>query len=243
MAFVSVTLRLVLMACVYGVNASRLKGTYRPVYGLPTAEMNNLTLAKYPETSEIGCARLCLRYTACTSFSLAPGLCTLMMARTNVRREVGGMDFYIINEVETPDCVQEAGSIGGSPFNLSSAYYASYHFITGIRLYYTLNDLFLRGLEVEHGSDVASVGSVTDRTYECLLATNEFIQRLEYSQYYLNPTTIVFGCITLVTTHKTCGPYGNECGPTNALGGYKLLYFAGRNWDAFDQLSLAFDSC
>ena len=53
--------------------------------------LNNLTLAKFPGSSDIGCTRLCSRYPGCIAFSLAPGLCTLLSAWHNVRREQGSV--------------------------------------------------------------------------------------------------------------------------------------------------------
>ena len=242
MAFLNVISLLLIATFILETNASRLKGTYLPAYGLPTNEMNSLTLTKYPDTSEIGCARLCSRYPGCTSFTLAPGLCTLMTARHNVRREQGGADFYLVKEIE-PSYIQEAGRVAGTPFNLSSAYYASYHPISRIRLYYDDNSTFITGLEVKHGSDVARTGYGNRVMEECQLMEGEFIQRWEYSIYLYRDFFPVIGCNTLVTAHKTCGPYGSLCGSMHALEGYRLLYIAGRNGAGFDQLSLGFDSC
>ena len=50
-------------------------------------------------------------------------------------------------------------------------------------------------------------------------------------------------CNTLVTTHKTCGPFGTSCTTIEALEGYNLLYITGGMGNAFDHLSLAFVSC
>ena len=244
MEFVAVVLiNFMLITYVLEANASWHKGTFQPAYGLPIEEMNNLTLAKFPEPSEIGCARLCSRYPGCTSFTLAPGLCTLMTARHNGRREQGGVVFYITKEVN-PTCVPKSGSFGGTPFDLSSAYYASYHQITKISLYYHSNGTFLRGLEVEHGKDKAFTGQMTDQVYECIFMKNEFIQRWEYSTHMLKGDAVpVHGCVTLITTHKTCGPYGDACGSMKALEGYHLLYVAGRSGVGLDQVYLAFESC
>ena len=166
----------------------------------------------------------------------------LMTARKNVRHEQGGVDFYVINEV-AQTCTQESGTNGGVPFNISSAYYASYHPITRIRLYYVNDRKYPQGLEVQHGSDVAHAGFLTGPLYECALMNNEFIQRWEYSVHMFIGDTPVFGCITLITTHKTYVPYGNAYGTMRTLEGYHLLYIAGKSGTLTDRLSLAFDSC
>ena len=244
MVYLSATIYFMLTAL--GTNASRLKGTFRHAYGLPKDEMNKLTLANFSDSSDIGCGRRCSRYPGCTSFSLAPGLCMLMTARRNVRHEQGGMDFYVNYEVES-SCFQETGTNGGKPFNLSSAYYASYHPISKVRLFYDSNKNYFRGLEVKHGSDIAHTGKMIGFVEECQLGNNEFIQRLEYSIYQWpsdGGTAIpVFGCIALITTHKTCGPYGNLCGSMIIVEGHHLLYIKGRHGIGFDKLSLAFEFC
>ena len=242
MAFVSIALRLVLITIVLRINVLSLKKNFRRAHGLPVEEMNNLTLAKFPESSNINCACLCSSYLRCTSYTLASGLCMLMTARHNVRREQGGVNFYIVKEV-AQTCTQENGTDGGDPFNLSSAYYASYHQITRIRLYYDGNRKYPKGLEVQHGSDVAHAGSLNGPLYECLLMNNEFIQGWKYSIHMFAKDNPVFGCITLITTHKTCGPYGSACGTMSTLEGYHLLYIAGKSGLAFDRLAPAFDSC
>ena len=241
MAFVRIALRLVLLTIVLRINALSLKKTFHRASGLPVEEMNNLTLAKFPESSNIGCARLCSSYLQCTSYSLATGLCTLMTARQNIRRDQAGVDFFFMKEVD-PICIKEAGSNGGDPFNLSSAYYASYHQITRIRLYYEVFETYVMGIEVEHGSDVAHAGSLTGTMEECYLMVDEFIQGWEYSTYSLYGIPAL-GCMTLFTTHKTCGPYGDACGTMSTLEGYHLLYIAGKSGTLIDRLSLAFDSC
>ena len=242
MAFVSITLRLVLITIVLRINALSLKKTFDRAHDLPVEQMIDLTLAKFPESSNTDCACLCSSYLQCTSHALASGLCVLMTARQNVRREQGGVDFYIINEV-APTCPQESGTNGGEPFNLSSAYCASYHPITRIRLYYVNDTKYPQGLEVQHGSDVAHTGFLNGPLYECDLMNNEFIQRWEYSVHMFDGEYPVLGCITLITTHKTCGPYGNAYGTMSTLEGYHLLYIAGRRGYGFDRLTLLFDSC
>ena len=144
--------------------------------------VNNLTLAKFHGSSDIGCAHLCSCYPGCIAFSLTPGLCTLLSAWHNVRREQGGVT-YIMKEFE-PGCIQESGGNGGAPFNLSSAYYASYHQITSIRFSY--GDTKKRGyrpigLEVHHGNNVARTGNMDGDIEECQLMDGEFILRWEYS--------------------------------------------------------------
>ena len=242
MVSVTVIINLLLIACVLEANALWRKGIFWPENGLPLEELNNLTLVKFNGSSDIGCARRCTRYPGCTPFSLAPGLCTLMTAQHSVRREQRGVDFYIVNEV-VQTCNQESGTDGGDPFNLSSAYYASYHQITRIRLCYDGNRKYPKGLEVQHGSDVAHAGYLNGPLYECLLMNNEFIQQWKYSIHMYADDIPVFGCITLITTHKTCGPYGNACGTISTLEGYHLLCIAGRSGLAFDCLALVFDSC
>ena len=74
----SIALRLVLITIVLRINALSFKTNFRRAHGLPVEEMNDLTLAKFPESSNIGCACLCSSYLQCTSYSLATGLCTLM---------------------------------------------------------------------------------------------------------------------------------------------------------------------
>ena len=239
MALVNI-LRLVLITIVLRINALRFKTNFRRAHGLPLEEMNDLTLTKFPESSNIGCACVCSSYLQCTSYSLATRLCTLMTARRNVTRDQAGVDFYFLKEVD-PTCVKEDGSDGGGPFDLSSAYYASYHQITRIRLYYDDDSIYLRGLEVEHGSDVAQTGILTSIMEECHLMVDVFMQRWEYSiSVYEYPS---LGCMTLITTHKTCGPFGDSCGAMSTLEGYHLLYIAGRGGLLIDRLSLAFDSC
>ena len=78
---------------------------------------------------------------------------------------------------------------------------------------------------------------------ECQLMEGEFIQIWEYSIYLVRDNFPVVGCITLVTTHKTCGPYGDSCASMQALQGYHLLYIAGKRGSIIDRLSLAFDLC
>ena len=177
-----IILCLLFVALISKTDASRPQSTFLRAYDLPAEEMNNLTVAKFTEPSDIGCARLCSRYPGCTSFSLAPGLCALMTARQNVRRQQGGADFYIIKEAE-PSCFQEAGTFRAQPFNLSSGYYAAYHPITRIRLYYDDNSTYLHGLDVEHGSEVARTGKREGVIEECQLMDGEFIQRWEYSAH------------------------------------------------------------
>ena len=104
LAYVNATLQLVLIAL--GTKAAILKGTFQRAFGIE--EMENLILAKFSELSEAGCARLCSRYPGCISFSLEPGLCTLMTAWHNVGREQEGVTFYIMKKVE-PACIQEGG--------------------------------------------------------------------------------------------------------------------------------------
>ena len=206
--------------------------------------LNNLTLAKFPGSSDIGCARLCSRYPECIAFSLAPELCTLLSVWHNVRREEGGVT-YLMKGFE-PGCIQESGGNGGSPFNLSSAYYASYHQITSIRFSY--GNTYKRGyrpigLAVHHGNNVARTGNMNGDIEECQLMEGEFIQRWEYSKYMYKGKIPVIRCNTLVTTHQTCGPFGTSCGTMEALEGYNLLYVAGGLGNAFDRLFLAFVSC
>ena len=243
MVSVTVIFNLLLIACVLEANAFWRKGTFWHDHGLPLEELNNLTLAKFNGSSDIGCARRCTRYPGCTSFSLAPGLCTLMTARHNVKREPGGVDFYIVRSIE-PNCVEEGGTLDGTPFNFSSAYYASYHQITKIRLYYDRNERYLQGLEVHHGNAMAQIGLETSHVHECLLQNNEFIQKWYYSTLSMWSTPVL-QCISLETTHKTCGPYGNSCFYMVNLRGNDLLYISGHFHEngAFERLSLAFDSC
>ena len=55
MAFMSITLRLVLITNVLRINALSFKKTFCRAYGLPVEEMNDLTLAKFRESSNIDC--------------------------------------------------------------------------------------------------------------------------------------------------------------------------------------------
>ena len=238
--FVNTTLQLVLM--LFCANTLGLTKRFQKVHN--SEGVSNLTLAKFPGSSNIGCARLCFRYPGCTSFSFALGLCTIWSTWHNVRREQGGVT-YIMKEV-VPSCIQEGGENGGHLFNLSSAYYASYHQITSIRFSYgNTHQYGYRpiGLEVHHGTDVAHTGNMNGDIEECQLMDGEFIQSWEYSTYMYRGIAPVIRCNTLVTTHKTCGPYGTSCGTMEALEGYHLLYIAGRRGNAFDRLSLAFDAC
>ena len=240
MLFINATLPLVLI--LFCANALGLTKRFQKAH--VSEGVSNLTLAKFPGSSDIGCARLCSRYPGCISFSLAPGLCTLLSAWHNVKREKGGVT-YIMKEVE-PTCVQVTGTNGGDPFNLSSAYYASYHQITSIRFSYSNRNMHgyrPLGMEVHHGNDVGRTGYLNGDIEECQLSEGEFIQRWEYSTYMYRGITPVVRCNTLVTTHKTCGPFGTSCGTMEALEGYHLLYIAGRESNAFDRLSLAFASC
>ena len=95
--------------------------------------------------------------------------------------------------------------------------------------------------QVHHGDAVASTGHLTGVMHSCTLMDGEFIQRLEYTIHMKHNKIPVFRCITLISTHKTCGPYGKQCGSTDgALEGYNLLYISGRSAMCFDSLTLAF---
>ena len=237
MPFINATLQLVLLLLI--TNALELKRRFQ--YSHVSEGVNDLTVAKFPESSHIGCARLCSRYPGCISFSLASGLCTLLTAWHSVRLEQGGATF-IMKEVE-PSCLQEGGSNGGAAFNFSSAYYASYQQITRIRISYRGGRM--NGLEVHHGNNMEQTGLMNGVIRECKLMDGEFIQRWDYSIYKWKGRFNVVRCNTLVTTHKTCNPapYGTSCGTMKALEGYHLLYVAGRRLGGFDRISLAFDSC
>ena len=99
-------------------------------------------------------------------------------------------------------------------------------------------------LKVHHGSDTGNTGTLNGIVHSCLLAEGEFIQKLEYSHHLYWGVIPVFGCITLTTTDKICGPYGNTCGPiVGMMEGYHVLYVSGRNAAAFDSIGFAFEDC
>ena len=103
MLFVNATLQLVLI--LFCANALGLTKRFEKAH--VSEGVNNLTLAKLPGSSDIGCARLCSRYPGCTSFTLALGWCKLLSAWHNAGREQGGVT-YFMKEVE-PSCIQVAG--------------------------------------------------------------------------------------------------------------------------------------
>ena len=239
------------LALLININLALENRKFFHATGLLQDEMEDSTLGTVSADSAIMCAQHCSQKPQCNSFRLdTTRSCRLMTAHHKVTSEQGGLDFYVSSECLAhiqPGCIVDDATDRGNSFNLSSAYFASYHPITKIRLSYHPSGWFMKGIEVHHGDEVHSAGPLSEPMFECELMEGEFVQKWEYFIAPCGGYNIpVIGCATLHTTTKTCGPYPYDyvCGSeSRVLEGHNLLYIAGRKGLCFDSLALGFESC
>ena len=72
-----------------------------------------------------------------------------MTVDKDVQRVPEGLGFYFtVGLPVDATCFQTAGTDGGDPFDLSAAYFESYHQMTEIHLYYDSQLKYVQGMEV-----------------------------------------------------------------------------------------------
>ena len=73
----------------------------------------------------------------------------------------------------------------------------------------------------------------------CVLDEGEYVTQVEVTSHNTNSYK---HSIEITTTHKTCGPYGNEQPYRDVVKGHMLLFVGGRIGQFFDRLGFFFAS-
>ena len=79
--------------------------------------------------------------------------------------------------------------------------------------------------------------------HECIMSPGEFITGIITHTVILWKKFPVLAGITFVTTHKTCGHYGQVSDNKNEAWGHMLLYVNAKTGGGFDKLEFIFDFC
>ena len=110
---------------------------------------------------------------------------------------------------------------------------------------YIAPNLYLIGIEVSHGSEVATTMMSNQRvTFErnCSFALGELVKEIDYT---ITDDGSLFGIegIIMKTSQSVCDPLGISLNNYFSLQGHNLLYIGGSYGQVINQLSFAFESC
>ena len=93
-------------------------------------------------------------------------------------------------------------------------------------------------MSVEYESGLEGKKGRTDISGSCILEGNERITTVTVYTTYAG--RIVQG-VELLTTLKTCGPFGTPSAHIYVVSGHQLLYVSGRKGSLMDGMSFHFD--